>query len=388
MKIHLAISVLLLAGCTSSDFVAIATGKNPSATLERIANQKLKSYQVNPAALRRDIELARANYKKLLTLLRGDVATQWGTKEVVTPGNHRYVKYTDNYKSRAIVQFDEGLIVVETLDQLNPSESLRQAIITTLLTPDDPRSVDLYSAKKVRLTGKPYLSGLVRDGANRLINTPSRAEAYARYLTERQSKNRNVDKDSGQETIHYVIFNMVSDHQNLRATRYEQPVSKYAEQFSVSNSLIYAIMKTESSFNPFAVSSAPAYGLMQIVPTTAGRDSFKLVNGYEHTPSKEYLFNSDNNIELGIAYLHILDSRYLAKINNPVSREYCTIAAYNGGAGSVLKLFSRDRKQATDIINSLSSNDVYLKLRDHHPRNETRQYLVNVLAARKDFVQL
>ncbi len=93
----------------------------------------------------------------------------------------KYVKYTQNYMSRTIVDFDSGSIVVETLDDKAPKESLKNAIVTTLLTPDDPRSVDLFSDKPVTLTSDrpPYLSGLVLDQQGQPIRSPAQAEALA-----------------------------------------------------------------------------------------------------------------------------------------------------------------------------------------------------------------
>jgi membrane-bound lytic murein transglycosylase C len=64
------------------------------------------------------------------------------------------------------------------------------------------------------------------------------------------------------------------------------------------------------------------------------------------------------------------------------------IAAYNGGAGGVLRLFSADRKKAVDVINRLGPAAVYRKLRDRFPSAETRRYLVKVLDARRDFVNM
>jgi membrane-bound lytic murein transglycosylase C len=60
--------------------------------------------------------------------------------------------------------------------------------------------------------------------------------------------------------------------------------------------LIYAIIKIESSFNPYAVSSAPAYGMMQLVPSSGGREAYRKAKGEDKMPDKEYLFNADNNI--------------------------------------------------------------------------------------------
>jgi membrane-bound lytic murein transglycosylase C len=90
----------------------------------------------------------------LMEALTGEVSKRWGTKEVKLPEQKTYVKYTQNYRSRAIVDFDAGNILTETLDDNNPQASLKQAVVTTLLTPNDPRSVDLFTDKEISLTGE------------------------------------------------------------------------------------------------------------------------------------------------------------------------------------------------------------------------------------------
>lgn len=375
-------------GCSTSDVLRVAVSRDPSAALESMAKSRAESYKTNPVRLVNDIRQARANYNKLVALLNGEAGKEWGRDGVLTPSNKRYVKYTQNYKSRAVVQFDSGRITVETLDQKQPQTSLKNAIVTTLLTPDDPRAVDLYSDRTVKLSGSPYLYGLVEDHRGRSIDTPARAEAYADYLLKHRRKERTQKTEQGDKQVHYVRLQMVSDYQNRQAMRYRDSVNRYAERFGVSRSLIYAIIKTESAFNPFAVSSAPAYGLMQLVPSTGGRDAFKKAEGYDHTPSKQYLFIADNNIKLGTAYLNLLEGSYLRSIRDPLTREYCTIAAYNGGAGNVFYMFSKDKRRAAEIINGMKPSEVYQRLRDKHPRDETRRYLVKVLSARREFVSI
>lgn len=388
-KLTLALSVLCgLAACSTSDVIRVATSGNPSAAASSLASARAQSYQQNPLRLVQDLQQAQRNYQKLVDFLSGKAGAQWGRKEVVTPSNKRYVKYTQNYMSRAIVQFDRGLVTVETLDPARPEQSLKNAIVTTLLTPEDPRAVDLYSDKSVALSGKPYLLDLVVDERGRVIDSPALAESYADYLLRTARQTREVETEQGGKRVHYVQITMVRDYENRQAQRYAASVDRHAKQFGVSKSLIYAVIKTESAFNPFAVSSAPAYGLMQLVPETGGRDAYQMVKGYAHTPSKDYLFDPDNNIELGTAYLNILDQRYLARIEHPLTREYCIIAAYNGGAGNVLNMFSKDRAKAPDVINSLSPAEVYRRLRDEHPRDETRRYLLKVLEARREFVNI
>ena len=85
-----------------------------------------------------------------MTALTGRIRQTWGEKDVTVPEQKKYVKYTQNYMSRTIVDFDSGSIVVETLDDKAPKESLTNVLVTILLTPDDPRSVDLFSTSRSR----------------------------------------------------------------------------------------------------------------------------------------------------------------------------------------------------------------------------------------------
>ena len=380
------LAVLALGGCTAGDILSVIGSTDLSRIVGSLAGDEGAKAVAEATALIADTKRVRAQFEKLLGLLRDEVARRWGEDEVVVPGKRRYVKYTQNYQSRAVVDFDRGLVTVETLDS-NPA-SLRNAIVTTLLTPDDPRAVDLYSDRPIELSGTPYLEGLVRDHQGRLIETQAQAEAFAFHLARRARVERVVRTPEGSQVAHAVEFSMVSDHLEKRAARYEPHVDRFSNHFGVSKSLVFAVIKTESDFNPFAVSGAPAYGLMQLVPTTGGRDAYRMVNGTDAIPNRDYLFDAENNIELGTAYLNLLDRRYLAAIEDPTSREYCTIAAYNGGAGALLEMFDPDRDRAVAEINALSPAAVYRALRERHPRDETRRYLAKVLDARKRFVNL
>jgi membrane-bound lytic murein transglycosylase C len=289
--------------------------------------------------------------------------------------------------SRAEVDFDTGSILVETVDEKDPRASLRSAIVTTLLTPDDPRSVDLFTDQGVTLTSdrKPYLEGLVVGEDGRSIVTPEAADAFATVLLGRAST-RTVTLESGDKTALYVRFAMVANFQNKQADKYRAVVARVSQQYRVSPSLVFAVIKVESNFNPFAVSSAPAYGMMQLVPSSGGREAFRKVKGTDAAPTKEYLFDAENNIELGTAYLSVLTYEQLDKVTNLTSREYCVIAGYNTGPGNVMKAFSKDRTAALNAVNGMQPPAVYERLRTSLPYEETRQYVVKVVQARKQFV--
>ncbi len=381
-----AITVAIVA-CSAQDMVRVGkiavTGDVQSA--RQMATQKVVRYAFNPTALKNDINRFNRNFTALVKAFTGSVIDEWGEKEARVPTPKTYVKYTQNYRSRAMVDFDAGRITVETVDQKSPEKSLKSAIVTTLLTPRDPRSVDLYSAKPVPLGPTPFLYREVVDHDGKFIRWSWRAERYADYLMAHRLTTRDAAVKGKSQRVHSVTFDMVRDHLNVRASKYRPHVERFAGKYRVSKNLVYAIMKTESDFNPYAVSSAPAFGLMQIVPESAGSDVNRLLNK-SRLPTREELFDPETNILYGTAYLHILDRQYLEQVAHPVSREYCTIAAYNAGAGNVLRTFDADRARAVRRINEESPSEVYDTLRTRLPRAEARRYLAKVVSAKKAFV--
>ncbi|HEX9154383.1 MAG TPA: transglycosylase SLT domain-containing protein, partial [Nitrospira sp.] len=98
------------------------------------------------------------------------------------------------------------------------------------------------------------------------------------------------------------------------------------------------------------------------------------------------LFDPENNVELGTAYLNVLTFTQLEEVANQVSREYCVISAYNTGPRNVLRAFAKEMEAALNRINSLQPAAVYDQLRQHLPYQETRTYLEKVTTFRKAFI--
>jgi membrane-bound lytic murein transglycosylase C len=308
------------------------------------------------------------------------VSQHWG-EYASFASEKAYVKYLDDYLSRAKIDFEKGHLIVETLATSEPKEQLKTAIVTALLTPDDPNGVDIYSATKIDADGKPFLLGQVLDHAGKPIAYQWRAEQFANYLIDQQLEIRETKNG----LMYQVKIDLVKNRKQVAAQGVKAWVSQASNRFNLPESLILGIIETESSFNPFAVSHANAYGLMQIIPSTAGTDVFNLVLKKPGKPSRNYLFNAKNNITVGSAYLSILRDRYLSGIKNPTSQLYCIISAYNGGAGNVFKTFHPNRRQAIASINNLSSADVLWRLRKKQPSHEARKYVEKVLANQRHY---
>lgn len=317
----------------------------------------------------------------LMNQFSGQVANKWGQDNIKMAGAKTYVKYTDGYLNRADIDFDNGTVTVETIASTDPTGHLKQAIVTTLLTPNNPANVDLFSSKEIAMGGKPFLSDQVVDQNGQSIQWSWRASQFADYLIKNKLKTRTIDFKKS----YYVTIPMVKNHSKLRSYQYADIVRKASKQYGIPEDLIYAIIKTESSFNPYAVSWANAYGLMQVVPKTAGHDVFNLVKGKSGMPTPQYLYNPANNIDTGTAYFYILKTRYLKGIRNSTSLQYSMISAYNGGSGGVFNTFGGGKTSAINDINSLQTSQVYWALTKKHPNAESRRYLEKVTAYQKEF---
>lgn len=375
--------VLLLLAALSS----CATPPSPALVEAVLAGDEQRIARVAAEeALRTQLPPELQNLPDLVQALETLLRALWPEAQPEVASEHRYVKYTNAYEARAIVDFDEGWLRVETVAMEAPLEKLKEAIVTTVLTPRDLRIEAIFDDTAPTLGAEPFLLGQILDGEGKALRWRWRAERFAEAAVASELKRRTITLPSGERrTLRQVQVALVSNHLKLREKAYAKSVLATARRYDVRPSLIYAVIEVESAFNPYAVSSAKAYGLMQIVPATAGRDVYQQIKKRPGEPTKEALFDPDFNIDIGGAYLHLVDDRYLKEIKDSNSRSFATIAAYNGGVTAALRTFDRDPKRAVAQINRLASDAVYERLRRHHPFAETRRYLEKVRSAEANY---
>jgi soluble lytic murein transglycosylase len=145
---------------------------------------------------------------------------------------------------------------------------------------------------------------------------------------------------------------------------YWDTVNIHALQKRLDPYLILALIRQESLFDPYAVSPAQAYGLMQLLPSTAAR----ITNVQAVSPTA--LTDPEFNIATGTAYLRWLLDRYG---NNPVM----AIAAYNAGENAVDKWRERYANGELDeFVENISYRETrnYVKLVLRNYRTYRRLY--------------
>jgi membrane-bound lytic murein transglycosylase C len=173
---------------------------------------------------------------------------------------------------------------------------------------------------------------------------------------------------------------------NERVKKVLPIVVKIAKKYKLKPHLVLALIHTESAFNPRAHSSANAYGLMQLVPKSGGREAYLAVTGIDKKPTPRYLYNVKNNIELGCAYLNVLRSKYFKGVRSFQKMEYLIVSAYNTGPGNVSKAIINNRnvRKSIDKINNAYSDKLLFRyLKQYLPYRETRDYLAKVITRKK-----
>ncbi len=154
----------------------------------------------------------------------------------------------------------------------------------------------------------------------------------------------------------------VSDEaERIDADRYPQPVIEPAGGFTIERSLVYAIARKETDFNARARSPVGAYGLMQVMPTTAA----ELANDRSFVSSPDRLFDPAVNAQLGQAYV----TKVLAMpaINGDLLR---VAASYNAGPGPMVSAVRKLGHDADPLL-LIESIDV----------PQARDYVEKVVAA-------
>lgn len=105
---------------------------------------------------------------------------------------------------------------------------------------------------------------------------------------------------------------------SVRRSRYAGLIERMAERFKLHPELLHAVIRAESAYNPTAVSSAGAIGLMQLMPGTAARYNVSDI------------YDPVENVRGGAQYLRFL----LDMFENDLR---LALAGYNAGENAVVK---------------------------------------------------
>ena len=147
----------------------------------------------------------------------------------------------------------------------------------------------------------------------------------------------------------------------INADRFPQPVIQPAGGFTIERSLVYAIARKETDFNPRARSAVGAYGLMQVMPATAAELSGD--RGLISSPDR--LFDPNLNAQLGQAYVNTVLA--MPAINGDLLR---ATASYNAGPGPMVA-----------AVRKLGPNADPLLLIETIDVPQAREYVEKVVAA-------
>ena len=188
---------------------------------------------------------------------------------------------------------------------------LLPACVALLLA--SPAGADLYTVEKngqITITSKPERGARilhrVRDGKP--------AARASRASPRRARPARSVPADRSE-----------------RAEKVAPFVRSAAAHYGLPEALVWAVMKTESSFNPTVVSDKGAQGLMQLMPFTA--DDMGVSDP----------FDPEQNIYGGARYLRILANRFEGDL-------VLTLSAYHAGGGAVNRVGGIPYEQTAEYV--------------------------------------
>jgi len=128
---------------------------------------------------------------------------------------------------------------------------------------------------------------------------------------------------------------------SVNPAEFEQLIKNCSDKYGVNSCLVKAVIHAESGYNPNAVSSKGASGLMQLMPATA--KSLKVADR----------FNPKDNVEGGVKYLRFLLDTFRGDVS-------LAVAAYNAGLSNVAKYggippFNETRTYVNRVLSYMKS---------------------------------
>ncbi len=304
-------------------------------------------------------------HQKKWNQLKAEVEKKW--QEFAHSTKKNWVDYDRDRDTRSRVDFKHGDVIIETVIPESDSQSKRKALENI-----NKQVRNLFATKDIGEKG--ILDDQIVDNQGNIVDRINQEEFIKKEILPKIKPDHKsyTSKDGLKRRKFRVKINLVPNHIRIRAEKYLPTVSKNAKRFKLKPQLIFAIIHTESYFNPMAVSSCNAIGMMQIIPKFAGREAYIKIYGNDTVPTWKYLFLPENNIKLGSAYLSILRYRHFRDIHGEVKNRYVSICGYNWGPTAMRKKIVKKYP-----INSMSEGQVYSLLR-RKAAKETRDYIKKV----------
>jgi len=314
-----------------------------------------------------------ASAKKTFDEFKNTVSKKWDKPNF--SDQFSWVSYSPNLELKREVNFEKNVIKVTTIagEETSVEELKEEILATSKLTIGEAQKADVFTATLIEETKVEDLSSkpLLPISEEQDIQTQELDKALQGVVITEST-------DSKGNTVVEAKISFPPKWLSRKERRFYDMVETYSNKYDLEPEFVLSIIKTESAFDPTAVSHIPAFGLMQIVPSSAGLDATSFLFGEQQLLKRDYLFDPEKNIEVGTAYLHLLRSRYFKGIEDEESMKYCVIAAYNGGMGPIYRMFGGKRSVAIKNINQLTPEKVFSTIQKKHAAAETRNYLKKV----------
>lgn len=380
-------------------FVAVnAQVESEFEKFKREQQEQMKAMMQSDSALYKELEKEYQDYlkaeKEAYEKFVKEISAMWGGDNVVESTNKEWVEYSEDGQSRSVVDFEQGEAKIEIIitpeeekSEVKLEEKVEEKVKDLIVNKGKTKDYDSSKEKAVPLQETAVLENQVQTPSGEVVTENNVEEGVKEIVKEAVIEKKEITGDDGEKRqVVTIKLDLAPNHIKTRAEVYKNEVEKYCLKYDVDPALAYAVMQTESSFNPKAKSHVPAYGLMQIVPSSAGQDCAASLKKDFVKPTANYLYEPENNIEMGVHYLHLLKKRYYTKVTDPRSRDLCVIASYNTGAGNVARALRGDTKisKAIPQINEMSYEELF-KYFEKKLLPETQNYIRKVTERMNDF---
>ena len=277
------------------------------------------------------------------------LATQsayWGARSYLRLGkpghSSRLLKIAHAYSHSFYGQLATETLGYESIFDWKRVPQKKENFAKLVSFPAGSRAIALIEVEQYKLAAQEFVSFQSRLSESMLTD-------YMLYAYRR-----------GQADLAYRLglYSLRREGRRFDAVLYPLPKWRPREGFTIEPALLYAFMRQESAFKPYARSRVGATGLMQLMPRTAQYVANRRL-------SSHFLKSPEDNLGLGQKYL-----QFLMNHDNIGRNLIFAAASYNGGPGNVLRWVSDTKSYQQDPLLFVETI----------PLRETRDFVKKILS--------